>query len=170
MPRFRTHKIKHEHSIIDGLWPLLERIAACPAVHGITPGRIRPASGNHGLVLTFQYETDTGLKLLAKGPDAVQEVFLVTADRGAVRRWLADQGLVAGAAPPPAPPRQPAGRQVRLPFAAPCTACGRPIQAGSRAVAVGGPAARSARGPGLPYATGAPGERYYHIRCCPGEG
>ncbi|MGH2461892.1 MAG: DUF2103 domain-containing protein, partial [Chloroflexota bacterium] len=38
--RHRAKGVKREHSIINGLLPVLERIAAQPAVSAVIPGRI----------------------------------------------------------------------------------------------------------------------------------
>lgn len=156
MAKFRTNKVKHEHSIIPGLRPLLDRMAACPAIQAIIPGPIGPNHAPHPLALTIQYETDTGLKLLARGGAAVQEVFLVAPDRDAARQWLVAQGLARDrteADPPPPPPGvrdAPApGKQVALAWEEACARCGRPIAAGSRAVRTGR----------------APAFAFYHVRC-----
>lgn len=155
MTKFRTNKVKHEHSMIPGLRPVLDRMAACPEIQAIIPGPIRSHHSPRPLTVTIQYDTDTGLKLLARGSSAVQEVFLVAADRASVRRWLMDAGLVQDrpeAEPPSPPPRQnpgQPGKQVRLQWEQVCARCGRPLAAGSRAVRAGRP----------------PHEAYYHVRC-----
>lgn len=149
MARFRTNKLKHEHTIVEGIRPVLERIAACPDVHAVIPGAIHAAGAARGLSVTVQYETDTGLRLLARTGSAVQEVFLVSHDPAAARRWLEDRGLVRAAPPPPPVTAPPPASQVLLPHTAACARCGRPIAAGSRG-----------------YRTGkAPHVRYFHVRC-----
>lgn len=155
--KFRTNKVKHEHTIIEGLRPVLDRMAACPAIQSIIPGPIGPHHSGRPLSLTIQYETETGLKLLARSGSAVQEVFLVAPDRAAVREWLMAHGLVeerAGAEPPPPPaparkgPGAP-GKQVTLLWEQVCGRCGRPLAPGSRAVREGRP----------------PEVTFYHVRC-----
>jgi len=76
--RYRQNKIKREHTIIDGILPVLEAIAQHPHVHGITPGRINKRSSSRNATVTVQYRTEAGLKLLARTTTAVQEVFVVT--------------------------------------------------------------------------------------------
>jgi len=76
--RYRQNKIKREHTIIEGILPILEGIAEHPHVQGITPGRINKRSSNRNATVTYQYKTDAGLKLLARSTSAVQEVFVVT--------------------------------------------------------------------------------------------
>lgn len=158
MPKFRTHKVKHEHTIIPGLRPVLEQMAQCPDVHSLIPGPIRAHRSARGVHVTVQYETDTGLKLLGRNGSAIQEVFVVSSDPPAARQWLTEAGLAedrSGADPPPDPVpaagggSRPAGKQVTLQFAQPCARCGRTIAAGSRAMRVGWGG----------------GETYLHVRC-----
>ena len=92
--RHRRNKIKREHTIIDGILPALEQIAAHPGVQAITPGRIKQRSGNRSNDLSFQYRTETGLKLIARSNRAVQEVFVVTDRPEAVLADLVTAGLV----------------------------------------------------------------------------
>lgn len=92
--RYRQNKIKREHTIIDGILPALERIAALSDVHAITPGRINQRAGNRSNDVTFQYRTETGLKFLARSSRAVQEVFVVTDTPDAVLEALVAQGVV----------------------------------------------------------------------------
>ncbi len=160
MNKFRTGKIKHEHSIVQGLRPLLERMAACPAIDTIIPGPIGPNHSPRPFTLTIQYDTETGLKLLAHSGSAVQEVFLVAPDRAAARQWLQSMGLVADRAEPEPPPPPPGhkgpgapGKQVTIQWEQTCSRCARPLAAGSRVI-------RDGR---APYFT------YYHIRCFRGE-
>ena len=151
MPRFRTHKVKHEHSIIDGLRPVLDRMAACPAVHAVIPGTIRPVRAPRQLSVTVQYPTDTGLRLLARTGSAVQEIFVVTDDPAGTRQWLEAHGLIEREGPAHEPPPEPAhpSRQVVVRLDHDCARCGRRIAAGSRAVRIGQP----------------PAEQYVHVRC-----
>lgn len=93
--RYRQNKIKREHTILDGLWPVLEQMAAHPDVQSITPGRISPRTSNRAEGLRFQYHTETGLKLLARASRAVQEVFVVTHKPDAVLAAWRKQGLLA---------------------------------------------------------------------------
>ena len=86
-------RIKRQHGRIDGLDEILDRIAKeCPHVTRIVPGRIRQTRGNPPARFRVQYPTGrpaTGLKCLYSKSGAIQEVFLVCADVGAARQWLA---------------------------------------------------------------------------------
>ena len=87
--RHRVKGVKREHGIITGLLPLLERIAADPAVSAITPGRIRVTrSGTQSLELRYGTATISGLKLTARRGTTAQEVFLVTGQPEAVVDFL----------------------------------------------------------------------------------
>lgn len=160
MAKFRTNKVKHEHSIIHGLRPVLDRMAACPAIQAIIPGPIDPNNSPRPLTLTVQYDTETGLKLLARSGSAVQEVFLVAPNRAATRQWLLAEGLVADRSEPEPPPPPPGrkgpgapGKQVTLQWQQTCGHCGRALAPGSRAL-------RAGRLPDVVY---------YHVRCFRGE-
>lgn len=78
--RHRQNKVKREHTIIEGLLPLLQRAGELDEVTSITPGRISPRARSGATGLFFQYKTDTGLKLIGRSNTAVQEVFVVTDD------------------------------------------------------------------------------------------
>ena len=64
--------------MIKGLRRLPEQIESWPEIKSIIPGEIRPIKSGGKLTLTFQYETPSGVKYLAKSNSAVQEVFIVT--------------------------------------------------------------------------------------------
>lgn len=66
--------------MIGGLRRYLEdRLEPMAEVQSIIPGRISRVRGARSeLRVRFQYATDTGAKLIARGPGAVQEVFVVT--------------------------------------------------------------------------------------------
>ena len=78
--RLRTAqgKLKVEHSIIDGLKPVLERLlAANPEIKSVIPGVIRPVRDARGkLRFRITTPTQTGWKALAFAAGARQEVFL----------------------------------------------------------------------------------------------
>ncbi|HUE76105.1 MAG TPA: DUF2103 domain-containing protein [Chloroflexota bacterium] len=87
--KLRSRGVKREHSIIQDLAPVLERIAAHPAVKSIIPGRISIAGSTISAVrLREQTATVTGLKLSARSRRSVQEVFVVTDDPASVREFL----------------------------------------------------------------------------------
>jgi hypothetical protein len=87
--KYRSRGVKREHSVMAGLVPVLERIAACPEVSGVTPGRISVVRGGApSLVLRFGTPTISGLKLTARRGTTAQEVFVVTARADAVLDFL----------------------------------------------------------------------------------
>lgn len=142
MKKYRAGKIKREHHVIERVWPVLERMAACDLITSIIPGPISPLNAR-GFEVTFQRFTDTGLRLLAKNGSAVQEVWVVTDAKDQALTWLAEQGLVDWEPEPP--PKQAATlakgpeplKAVVLPSDMACAVCGRPMLAGSRAVQLG---------------------------------
>jgi hypothetical protein len=77
--RNRIKSVKREHSTIQGLVPLLEKLTKLPAIKAIIPGRIKPIIGNYPEIkLEFKMKTPSGFKCLAKSGRAVQEVFIIT--------------------------------------------------------------------------------------------
>lgn len=78
--KYRPSKIKLKHALISGLRKHLESIEDWPEIIAINPGTIRPTKGSGGLKLTVQFETQAGLKTLAKSGASVQEVFFVSPD------------------------------------------------------------------------------------------
>lgn len=80
--RLRTAqgKLKIEHSIIDGLRPVLESLLqATPQIKSVIPGVIRPVKDARGkLRLRVTTPTQTGWKALAFAAGARQEVFINT--------------------------------------------------------------------------------------------
>lgn len=77
--KYRTNKIKREHTIIEDVQELLEDMALLPEVKSIIPGRINRRRGS-GMKprLRIKYRTSSGFKLLAKNSSSLQEIFLVT--------------------------------------------------------------------------------------------
>ncbi len=87
--RLRSKKIKREHSMIDGLFALLQRIQQISEIQTIIPGRIKPVKGQKSQIqLLFTTVTDSGLKYIAKSDRAVQEVFIVTDERELVKGMI----------------------------------------------------------------------------------
>lgn len=142
MKKYRAGKIKREHSVIENLWPVLERIADSNLVTSIIPGPISPLSSK-GFEITFQRLTETGLRLLAKNGSAIQEVYVVAPQKEECLAWLADEGIVDWRPPKAEKPKGPSidgaerRKTVTLPSDMDCAVCGRPMLAGSRAVQVG---------------------------------
>jgi hypothetical protein len=79
--RAEKNKLKIEHSIIDGLRPVLERILRDnPQIRSIVPGVIRPvrdAKGKPSIHITVP--TTNGWKCIALSAGARQELFVSTA-------------------------------------------------------------------------------------------
>jgi len=91
--RHRENKVTKMHAIIGNYEQVLDGIAKIPFVHSVITGTISPNKAEEE-ELTFQYFTDSGLKLLAKTKEAVQEVFLVTLEKERVLRELRDRGYL----------------------------------------------------------------------------
>ena len=73
-------KLKIEHSIIDGLRPVLEALLASRAeIRSVIPGVIRPVRDARGKVrVRVTTPTQTGWKVLGFSAGARQEVFVNT--------------------------------------------------------------------------------------------
>jgi hypothetical protein len=104
-PRYRTNKVKRMHSIIEGLLPVLEAMAEHPAIAQINPGRISANRRAGDRNITVQYFTTSGLKLLARSPSSIQEVFVVTSEPETVKSWLLQRGLTQEMGSKPAVPK-----------------------------------------------------------------
>ncbi|MEN6537037.1 MAG: DUF2103 domain-containing protein [Bryobacteraceae bacterium] len=80
--RLRTAqgKLKVEHSIIDGVREVLERLlAANPEVRAVIPGVIRPVRDARGKVkVRVTVPTSNGWKAIALSAGARQELFVST--------------------------------------------------------------------------------------------
>lgn len=79
--KYRANKIKQEHTIIEDVLPLLQKLSQLSIVQSIIPGRINQRGGS-GMPahLKLKYDTPSGIKILAKNSASVQEVFVVTDD------------------------------------------------------------------------------------------
>jgi len=80
--RLRAHqnKLKIEHSILDGLRAVLERLAADPDIRAIIPGVIRPVRDAKGAVrIRVTVPVQNGWKAIALASGARQELFISTA-------------------------------------------------------------------------------------------
>jgi hypothetical protein len=79
--RAEQGKLKIEHSIIDGLRPVLERLLReTPEIRAVIPGvirRVRDARGVPAIHVTVK--TTNGWKAIALSAGARQELFLSTA-------------------------------------------------------------------------------------------
>ena len=80
--RLRTAKdrLKIEHSIIDGVRPMLEELlAANPEIRSVIPGVIRPVRDARGKVRArVTVPTQNGWKAIALSAGARQELFIST--------------------------------------------------------------------------------------------
>jgi hypothetical protein len=81
--RLRTaqDRLKVEHSIIDGVREILERLlAATPEIRSIIPGVIRPVRDARGPVkVRITVPVQNGWKAIALSAGARQELFISTA-------------------------------------------------------------------------------------------
>lgn len=73
-------KLKIEHSIIDGLRPILERLLrGNQVIRSIIPGVIRPVRDAKGVpTIRITVQTTTGWKAIALSAGARQELFIST--------------------------------------------------------------------------------------------
>ena len=81
--RLRTaqNKLKVEHSIIDGVRGMLERLlASTPEIRSVIPGVIRPVRDARGKIqVRVTVPTQNGWKAIALSAGARQELFISTA-------------------------------------------------------------------------------------------
>jgi hypothetical protein len=77
--KYEVHGIKRQHEIIEGLLPLLEKIAKIEGVKKVIPAKIAysPKCAIYQPMIKIQRKTITGFKLLAHSKGAVQEIFVV---------------------------------------------------------------------------------------------
>jgi hypothetical protein len=78
--RAAKDRLKIEHSIIDGLRPVLEELlAANPEIRSVIPGVIRPVRDARGKVkVRVTVPTQNGWKAIALSAGARQELFIST--------------------------------------------------------------------------------------------
>jgi len=80
--RLRTAhgKLKIEHSILESLRPVLDRLVVCESIRSIIPGVIRPVRDAKGTVkIRITVPTQNGWKAIALANGARQELFVSTA-------------------------------------------------------------------------------------------
>src|ERR671928_1871732 len=93
--RAAQNKLKVEHSIIDGVRGMLERLLASnPEVRSVIPGVIRPVRDARGKIqVRVTVPTQNGWKAIALSAGARQELFISTAlDKEALERAIAAAG------------------------------------------------------------------------------
>jgi len=96
-PKYRSDKIKREHTVIREIGPLLQEVSQLSEIKSVLPGRINQRTGSgHQPYLQLQYITETGFKLLGKTSSSVQEVFVVTNYPENVLKKLREQGIIRG--------------------------------------------------------------------------
>jgi hypothetical protein len=72
-------KLKIEHSIIDGLRPVLEKLLQTSEIRSIIPGVIRPVCDAKGpVVIRVTVQLTNGWKAIALSSGARQELFIST--------------------------------------------------------------------------------------------
>lgn len=78
--KYRKNKIKSQHGMIKGLKKFLEKeITGHDFIHGVIPGRIEVGkSTGEVLKISYQYETPSGAKLIARSGSSIQEIFVTT--------------------------------------------------------------------------------------------
>lgn len=103
MAKFRQSKVKRKHHVLRDLEDGLHLIASWESVDGIIPGTISPKSGGF-MGFTFQYFTQSGLKLIGRSSGAAQEVFIITREPEQVLAKLRDQKLLRSHPPEVVPP------------------------------------------------------------------
>ncbi|MGB9766262.1 MAG: DUF2103 domain-containing protein [Sulfurihydrogenibium sp.] len=88
--KYRKKGIKREHSIIEDFEKDLQTLVEEGLVKSIIPGRIytSPKAQSGRKVITYQYDTETGAKLLMKKGSTVQEVFVITQRREDLKNFL----------------------------------------------------------------------------------
>lgn len=78
--RANQGKLKTEHSIIENLRPVLERVLVHPEVRSIIPGVIRTVRDAKGRQVTIRVtvQTQNGWKAIALAAGSRQELFIST--------------------------------------------------------------------------------------------
>lgn len=77
--RANRDKLKIEHSIIDGLRPVLNRLIEDDLIRSVVPGVIRPVRDAKGVVkIRITVPTTNGWKAIALSAGARQELFIST--------------------------------------------------------------------------------------------
>jgi len=79
MSKYDKHKVKRQHSVLDGMLPLLEKIGKIEGIKRVIPARISYSPKRKvDYEIKIQRKTITGLKLLVHNKGGIQEVFLIT--------------------------------------------------------------------------------------------
>ncbi|MEZ0323348.1 MAG: DUF2103 domain-containing protein [Hydrogenothermaceae bacterium] len=88
--KYRKKGVKREHSIIEDFDKDLETLVEMDLVKSVIPGRIytSPKAQSGSKKITYQYDTQAGVKLLLKKGSTVQEVFVITNRREDLKTYL----------------------------------------------------------------------------------
>ncbi|TDX52938.1 DUF2103 domain-containing protein [Orenia marismortui] len=93
--KYRSDKVKQEHTIIEDILPLLKELAELDIIKSIIPGRINRRGGS-GIPphLKLKYPTPSGIKILAKNSSSIQEVFVVTDETDKAMKLIKEKKFV----------------------------------------------------------------------------
>lgn len=88
--KFRKKGVKREHSIIEDFEKDLQALVEMGLAKSIIPGRIytNPKAQKGDKIIKYQYDTETGAKLLLKKGSTVQEAFVITEKRQQLKAYL----------------------------------------------------------------------------------
>lgn len=88
--KYRKKGIKREHSIIEDFEKDLQALVEQGLAKSIIPGRIytSPKSQKGNKIITYQYNTETGAKILLKKGSTLQEAFVITKKREELREYI----------------------------------------------------------------------------------
>ncbi|NJL98385.1 MAG: hypothetical protein HC924_05960 [Synechococcaceae cyanobacterium SM2_3_2] len=82
MPAAQPGRLVITHNTyVEGLIPVLKRVAACPGIQTVTPaviGRVKGKSRSPQLSLRVSVAIQGGYKVIARRASSFQEVFIVT--------------------------------------------------------------------------------------------
>lgn len=82
-------KIKTQHTIIEGLRDILQKIALIDEIKSVIPGRIsQRGNSERKSSITITTPTQSGLKALGKSNGTTQELFIVTNEPDIVREKM----------------------------------------------------------------------------------
>jgi hypothetical protein len=88
--KYRKKGVKREHSIIEDFEKDLQALVEMGLAKSIIPGRIytSPKARKGDKIIKYQYDTESGAKLLLKKGSTVQEAFVITDKRQELRAYL----------------------------------------------------------------------------------
>lgn len=94
--KYRKKGIKREHSIIEDFEKDLQTLVEEGLIKSAIPGRIytSPKAQSGKKVITYQYDTESGAKLLIKKGSTVQEVFVITDKREELKEYVKTKYII----------------------------------------------------------------------------